>query len=280
MNNKKTATVKFGSIVLLGAALLVLAGGAFAGTYSPVNSSPVEETFNTTEGTTSLSVNATNITNGTATVTVNGIDSGGNTTEVANATLNTSESDVDQDTVLFDSINFTAYVNHSVSVSLDGADSLGMFENEETVLYAAKSTVTGDSVSYSSVSSNRSAWFNTSNATVEIDVLAENITNGTASVTLFGANSTAEALSFVDVGTLNTSENDTDSLSFDQFNTTAFDLHYVLVEMDGAESITLRADSTGESGAGTGGADLIGNNPVLILVLIGVGLVLWSVKND
>lgn len=282
MDKQTGITVAFGGLAVL-VVLSVLVGGAVAGEYTNVNStdSPINETINTAGNTSLLAVTGENITNSTADVTVYGVDSGGNHTQLTTGTLETNESNgTYTDEVLFDSLNFTAYEQHKVEVRLDGADNLSIDHVTESYTYATTdSIIAGDSATYQDVSGNVSAWVNTTNDTAVLDVLVENITNDTASVTLYGANATGDPLTVVSIGSLNTSANDTDSVSFDSFDPTRYDLHYVRVVMDGADSFSITESDTTTSG-GSGGIGGSSNTLTLAVVALGAAVLLFMGYKD
>lgn len=124
---------KLGTIaVALLALLAVSAGGAMALSMTNVTSDdmPVEDTFSVDNDTELLRVSAENLSADTADVTVYGIDSDGNESQEATATLNTSSTT--SDTYEYSSIDTTLYTDYRVTVnSTGGADQIIISKLEE-----------------------------------------------------------------------------------------------------------------------------------------------------
>ncbi|QSG11297.1 hypothetical protein HSBGL_0867 [Halapricum desulfuricans] len=121
--------------------------------------------------------------------------------------------------------------------------------------------------------------------TESIQVIAENVTNGTADVTIFELEDGNETQ--IDTGTLDTSATDTatDVYEYSQINTS---LEYrVLVEGDGADMIDVAKVQVVSAGGGGGSGDLVGDVSVgdlsetqlgivaVVLALVGAGAVAY-----
>jgi hypothetical protein len=108
------------ALVLLSAVLGVGAAAA-AGSDGTTDVEVVNKTVSVDADTESLRIIGENITNGTAAVTVAGVNSTGAETQVASGTLDTSTAGTTTDTVTVSGVNSTKYPDYRVVVMGDAA---------------------------------------------------------------------------------------------------------------------------------------------------------------
>jgi hypothetical protein len=121
--------------------------------------------------------------------------------------------------------------------------------------------------------------------TETLRVIGENVTNGTADVTVYELQNGSETQ--VGTGTLDTSATDTttDSYDFDAVNTSRD--YRVLVEGDGADMIAVnKVNVVAAGGGGGGGGGLLSGDlslknaaAVLVVVLALVGAVAYNIRD-